>query len=119
MKTGPSNENLVALIRDLKKKSIDEKVNIWKRLAEDLSRSTRQRREVNLMSIVKNAKDGETIVVPGKVLGMGDFTKKLEIAAFRFSGSAAEKIKNAGGKTITLQELMEKNPKGNKVRIIG
>lgn len=119
MRTGPTNENLVNLIQDLKKKSIDEKVNIWKRVAEDLGRTTRQRRIVNLLRIEENAKDGETIVVPGKVLGMGAINQKVVVAAFRFSGSAADKIKQAGGNAITITELMEKNPKGNKVRIIG
>jgi len=119
MKTGPTNENLVSLIQDLKKKSIDEKVNIWKRVAEDLGRSTRERRIVNLMRIDKNAKDGETVVIPGKVLGMGVITQKIVVAAFRFSGSAADKIKQAGGNAITITELMEKNPKGSKVRILG
>jgi large subunit ribosomal protein L15 len=36
-----------------------------------------------------------------KILGQGDITKKLTIAAHKFSGSAREKIEKAGG-SITL-----------------
>lgn len=119
MRTGPTNQSLVTLIQELRTKAISGKVNLWKRLAEELIRSRRQRRIVNLMHIAKNAKHGEIIVVPGKVLGMGDLDQKLTIAAYQFSGSALDKIKQSGGEAMTIQELMEKNPNGNKVRIIG
>ncbi len=114
-----TNQHFISLIKDLRTKAISEKVNLWKRLADDLSRSTRNRRIVNLIRITKHVKPGEIAVVPGKVLGMGELDQKLDIAAYQFSDSAIEKIKQAGGNILTLQELMEKNPKGNKVRIIG
>lgn len=37
-----------------------------------------------------------------KILGDGDLTKKLTIAAHRFSQSAVEKIEQAGGKVVRL-----------------
>jgi large subunit ribosomal protein L15 len=37
-----------------------------------------------------------------KILGFGELTKKLKVSAHRFSKSAAEKIKNAGGEATTL-----------------
>lgn len=40
---------------------------------------------------------------PVKVLGEGDLTKKLTVAAARFSASAKEKIEKAGG-TVTVTE---------------
>ena len=72
-----------------------------------------------MIKIVEYAKPGETVVVPGKVLGLGEVTQKVDVAAYQFSISAVEKIKLAGGNTLSLWELMEKNPKANKVRIIG
>ena len=39
--------------------------------------------------------------IPVKILGDGDFSKKLTISAHRFSKSAREKIEGAGG-TVTL-----------------
>jgi large subunit ribosomal protein L18e len=104
---------------ELKKASIEQDVAIWKRVAIDLEKPTKQRRIVNLSKIDRYCKDDETIVVPGKVLSMGDLKKKATIAAYNFSGSAMDKIKEAGGKAISIQELLKKNPKGSKVRILG
>ncbi|RMF55986.1 50S ribosomal protein L18e [Candidatus Woesearchaeota archaeon] len=113
------NEQLQKLIGELKKASIDNKVKIWKRIATDLEKSTRRRRVVNLFRINLYSKEGETVVVPGKVLGSGDLNKKLVIAAFDASEQAAEKIRSSGSTLLSLKELIQKNPKGSKVRIIG
>ena len=113
------NVTLQRTIEELKKKSLDEKVNIWKRVANDLEKPTRQRRIINLFSINLHSKEGETIVVPGKILGTGDLNKKLTIAAYGFSDKAHNKIKKSGSIAMTLGEFMNKNPKGNKARILG
>ena len=118
MATGPTNPELNSLITGLKRLSIQQNNKIWKRLASDLEKPARNRRIVNLTRIDKYTKDDETIVVPGKVLAGGDLTKKVTIAAYQFSFSALDKI-NKTGKAISIKELMEKNPKANKVRIIG
>jgi len=107
------------LLQEMKKTSIKQDVKIWKRVATDLDKPTRQRRIINLFALDKNAKDGETVVVPGKVLAEGELTKKITVAAHSFSGEARRKIQDAGGKTLSIDELMEENPKGQKVRILG
>jgi len=91
---------------------------LWKRVASDLMKPSRQRRIVNIFKIDAYAKDGEVIVVPGKVLGEGTLTKNVTVAAESFSDVAREKI-NAKGKAITLHELMASHPKGEKVKILG
>lgn len=111
-RTGPTNEHLKELIRTLSR----DKKPIWKRVAMDLSKSARTRREVNLKSINENTKSGETIIVPGKVLGTGSLNHKLTIAAWRFSDSALSKIKEAKGEAISIKELYDKKKTG---RIIG
>ena len=118
MRTGPTNPELQSLIVDLKRLSIEQNKKIWKRIASDLEKPTNQRRIVNLVKIDQYVKDNEIIIVPGKVLAGGDLTKKATIAAYQFSGSAAEKI-NKVGKALTIHELIKINPKGNRVRIIG
>ncbi|MBU1201818.1 MAG: 50S ribosomal protein L18e [Nanoarchaeota archaeon] len=112
------HEQLTQLVSELKKNSIVNNVKIWKRVATDLEKPTRNKRIVNLYKIDKYAKPDETIVVPGKVLGTGDITKKVVVAAYVFSDSAYEKIK-AKGEAISIQELLKRNPKGKKVRILG
>ena len=114
-RTGPTNPLLVTLIRELKKASTKEDVGIWKRVANDLSKPSRQRREVNLSHLSKHTKAKEQIVVPGKVLGAGDLDHELTVAAWQFSEAAKKKVKHA----ISIEELLKKNPKGKDVRIIG
>jgi len=117
-KTEISNVYLRNLIEDLRVLSRKDNVKLWKRIADDLGKSRRQRREVNLRTINLYCKDNEIIIVPGKVLGDGELNKKVTIAAWRFSDKAKESI-NKIGKTLTIREFMKQNPKGKKVRIIG
>jgi len=91
----------------------------WKRIALDLEGPTRNRRVVNLSKINRFTKDGEIIVVPGKVLSSGELNHSLTIAAWQFSQNALEKINKKNAKAITIKELMKTNIKGKRVRIIG
>jgi large subunit ribosomal protein L18e len=84
-----------------------------------LNRPRRAGFEINLNRLDKFGKEGENIVVPGTVLGSGEVTKPLKVAAKKFSESAASKIAKAGGKCMTIQEMVEKNPDAKKVRIMG
>ena len=116
MKGNPNLKTLIVKLKDLSRK---EDVKLWKRVAVDLEKPSRQRRIVNISHLAKHTKDNESIVVPGKVLASGNLSHKLSIAAFRFSQTAAEKIKQSNGNCISINDLMEKNPKGKGVRIIG
>jgi large subunit ribosomal protein L18e len=118
-KTGPTNENLKQLIQELRKESSSQKAKIWKRIANDLSKSSRQRRIVNVSKLNRHVKKDETIIVPGKVLGSGALNHSVTVAAFSFSESAKKIIIDAKGKCITIPELMKTNPTGKNVRIIG
>ena len=50
-RTGPTNIILLKLVAELKKRSNEQEAEIWRRVANDLERPTRQRRVVNLSSI--------------------------------------------------------------------
>jgi large subunit ribosomal protein L18e len=114
-----TDSNLTMLISELKKKSIQGKERLWKALALELERPTRQLRVVNLSRIDRFTEEGELVVVPGKVLSGGDLTHKVTIAAWKFSGSALEKIEGQKAKAISIGELMKSDIKGKKIRIIG
>lgn len=118
-RTGPINPILLRLIMELKKRSNEQSVNIWKRVANDLEKPTRQRRVVNLSRISRYAKENEIVVVPGKVLGAGNLEHKLTISAFQFSNGAREKIEKVGARIVPLLELSKENPSGKGIRIIG
>ncbi len=113
-----SNPNLVRLIEDLLKASAMNEAPIWKDIAERLAGPKRLYAEVNVSKIQRYAGDGETIVVPGKVLGGGRITKAVTVAALSFSETAKKKIIEAGGRCLTIKELVEQNPSGSGVRIM-
>ncbi|MGV8151360.1 MAG: 50S ribosomal protein L18e [Candidatus Woesearchaeota archaeon] len=112
------NEKLKALISSLKKQSIEQKTNLWKRIALELERPTRQHRIVNLSKIDKYSNDNDVIIIPGKLLSGGQLSKKITIVAYSYSRSVVEKV---GGKAsiLSIEEAMKKYPKGNNLKIIG
>ncbi|MFH1916820.1 MAG: 50S ribosomal protein L18e [Nanoarchaeota archaeon] len=112
------NPELEKLIADLKTLSATKKSQLWKRIALDLERPTRQRRVVNVYKIDKYALENEVVIVPGKVLGVGELSKKVSVAAFTFSDDARKKISEKG-EVMSIPELMAKNPQGKGVRILG
>jgi large subunit ribosomal protein L18e len=118
-KTKTTNPELVELIRFLRKQSRENKANVWRDMAERLSTSRRKRIAVNISRLNRYTQKNETVVVPGKVLGAGEINHPVTVAAFAFSKKAKEKIKTAKGKCLTFFDLVKKNPKGSKAKIIG
>jgi len=116
-RTGPTNYQLRKLIEEIE--PIAYQSRFWKRILNDLKKSTRQKRVVNVYKIDKYARDGETIIVPGKVLSVGIINKKVDVAALDFSEEAKRKISEAKGKVLSIKELFQQNPEGKKVRIMG
>ena len=113
-----TNPELIKVIRTLRKKSQENKAKIWRDVADRLARSRQRRATVNLSQLNRHTKDGETVVIPGKVLGSGKIDHPLKVAAFTFSKQAESKIMGAKGICLSIQDLVEKNPKGTNVRII-
>jgi large subunit ribosomal protein L18e len=116
--TGPTNPIMKKVIEEIKSRGYKEKIPFLVTLAKKLEKPRRKRIEVNLSKINRVCKENEIIVVPGKVLSTGELKKPLTIAAASFSMAALEKIKKAGGRVLTITELIKENPKGKGVRII-
>jgi large subunit ribosomal protein L18e len=113
-----TNPELIMLIRDLKKKSQESQASLWRSLAERLTASKRSRIAVNVSRLNRYTKDGETVAVPGKVLGSGKADHPMIVAAFAFSDVAQAKILKAKGKCLSIRDLMEKNPAGKNVKLM-
>lgn len=109
----------IELIEELKKASKENKAGIWKSIATELSRSRRNRKEVNIRRLNKYTSDNETAIIPGKLLGDGNLDHKVTVAAFKLTEGAKEKVEKSGGNIISIQDLIKKNPKGSKIKIIG
>lgn len=118
LKTKTTNQVLFDTIRDLKKLSNKTGVSVFKAVAEKLSAPASQRSEVNVSKLSKHAKDGETVIVPGKVLGTGTIDKKVTVVGFSASESAIKKIESAGGKFVEIKKYIvgKADP---KIRILG
>lgn len=114
-----TNPQLIKLIKKLKKSSYENKVKIWKDIAIRFEKASKRYAKVNVWKLEKYLEEGETAIVPGKLLGNGIINKKIKVAALTFSESAEEKITKAGGNTYSIMELIEMNPKGSGVKIIG
>ena len=119
MKIREKNRDVQELIRDLNRHGYEKDSGLWKAVARNLNRPRRKGFEVNIDRIGENSKPKETVVVPGVVLGSGEIKKPVTVAALRFSGEARGKIEKAGGKCMEIRELLEKNPQGHKIRIMG
>ena len=103
-----------ALLREL----LQNKSRFWRAVAEKLSKPRRSRVVVNVSKINRIAKDGEKIVVPGKVLGAGVINKKVDVICYECSQKAKEKIEKAGGKVVPIEEMLKKNPEGKGLKIV-
>jgi len=95
----------------------------WLEIAAVLSSPRRSKISVNLDHISKIAeeqkiKESEKIVIPGKVLGQGELKKKLKIAAFSYSGSALDKLKESKAEVSTILEEIKSNPDAKGVKIL-
>ncbi len=111
--TGPSNYYNRKLIRNLWK----TKRRIWKKVSKKLSGPRREKVEANLYRINKKTKENDVIVVPGKVLGVGEIDHKLTIACLTCSKTARKKIETSGSKVLSIEELLEQNPEGKDVKV--
>ncbi|MFT4326101.1 MAG: 50S ribosomal protein L18e [Candidatus Woesearchaeota archaeon] len=107
--------------RSYKQNSIDSlqamSAPIWKKVAKELSRPTRNLATVSVGKLEKYSKEGFTVVVPGKLVSNGAVTQKLSVAAFGCSDAAKMKIEAAGGKVVPLMSFAEKSD-GKKVVLV-
>ncbi|MFX0169853.1 MAG: 50S ribosomal protein L18e [Candidatus Hodarchaeota archaeon] len=118
MKTKSTDEIRRQLLIKLKRQSRNPGGRVWRRLYEELQTSRRKRVAVNLGDLQRHYLRGQILVVPGKVLSEGVVEDKLQVAAFSFSSQARVKIEAKGGNCLSLEELMEQNPTGTKVRLV-
>ncbi len=94
------------------------KISVWKIVAETLKKARRSRVEANVGRLNRITSDGDVIAIPGKVLGTGNFERKITIGALAWSASVEAKIKAAGSKIMDLEKLVESYPSGSSVKLV-
>jgi len=110
-----NNSVLVETLRAAKKTGSD----FWLEVAGVLSMPRRTKIAVNLNEIEKMTKEGDSIVVPGKVLSQGELSKKVAIVAFAFSDKTREKLLKTKSQAITMLEEIKKNPEAKGLKVFG
>lgn len=113
------NPALKATIEELTKISRENGSIFWRDIAARLNGSRKNYSSVNLGKLDTLVKDGETVVIPGTLLGAGYFEKKATLSALKVSKSAQEKASKVGSTYKTLVELARENPKGTNIKILG
>lgn len=100
--------------------NLSRKSPVWTKMGVTryLSMSTRNMPRVNISKIEENSKDGEVVVVPGKVLSSGIIKKKIKVCAFSFSKQAMENLQSSGCKVSKIIDEIKSNPKALGVRMI-
>lgn len=114
-----TNQVVIHMAKDLKKASTKNDAPIWAKLAEYALKPSVARRDLNLNRIGQLTKENDVVVFPGKVLGTGNISHKITLFSFSISNSAASKILKNGGKIISHSELVEQNPTGKGVVLLG
>ncbi len=84
----------------------DKSPKLWKRVHTLLAVPARRRTSVNLYKINKYSKEGDNIVVPGKVLSVGMMDHKINIAALEYSKKAADLLASAGCRMLDIREMI-------------
>ena len=105
-KTNPKILETILLLRK-------QKSPFWIKVAGVISKPKRKGIAVNFSKIIKYTKEGDTVVVPGKVLSSGEMDHKITVASVSASAEASKKIK-----ILKIEEIVKKNPKGEGIKII-
>jgi large subunit ribosomal protein L18e len=90
----------------------------WIKICQSLLVPKRKRINMNLEKINKESKEGDIVVVPGKVLSQGEISKKIKIVALKYSENAEEKLSKAKIDYSYITDEIKKNPKATGVKIL-
>jgi large subunit ribosomal protein L18e len=98
----------VKLISKLEQTTRKTKKEFWNDLAKRIAKPKRNNVIVNLEKLDKFSKifDGKILVVPGKILSVGDFNSKATIVGVNASKKAIDKI-SIKGKYIPLNDFID------------
>lgn len=105
-----TNSYLVNAIMTLKKTNVE--------VAKLLAMPKKKWPAVNLEYISRQAKDGEKLFVPGKILSSGSLDKKVTLISWSASDKAKEKMKESKSEFIELTQELKNNPSLKGVKIL-
>lgn len=98
--------------------SLAAKNPAWMKYAKIFSMSTKRHSSVNLRDIDKQTSMGDTVLVPGRVLSVGDMTKKVKICSFGISQQALEKLKKTKSVWCSIIDEIKSNPRAEGMKVM-
>jgi large subunit ribosomal protein L18e len=107
-----TNPELVQTILEAKKNKN------WLEVAGLLSSPKANMTIINVDELNQKTKDGETILISGKVLSQGELNKKIKVIALNFSDKAKEKLLSSKCQVAYIQDEIKINPSGKGVKIL-
>jgi large subunit ribosomal protein L18e len=113
-----TNPELNRLISELYNLSVRENAPIWRTVALRLEGSLANRPVINLSRLDRLVNSGDSVIVPGKVLGSGRISKKITVSAYAISSSARAKLEKAGCQIHDIETVANANPKGSGLRLM-
>lgn len=99
----------IVLIDQMKRLSKTKKV--FGVVAKMLSKPKQQQITVNLNRLNRVTSENQTVIVPGKLLSLGEINHKLTVYAHRVSNAAKEKLTKAGCNVHDMNQLVADQPK--------
>lgn len=100
------NFELESIISKLLAKGIETKMPVYNTIAKLLKLPRRNKIQVNIGDIEKNSKENDLVIVPGKVLSMGNLNHKVTIVCYNLSDSAKDKLENFGTKVMSFEDFL-------------
>jgi large subunit ribosomal protein L18e len=107
-----TNPGLISTIIEAKKRPK------WTLVAAIMSGPRTGKIQINLDKLSDEVKDGESVVIPGKVLSEGEMNRKAKIIALNFSERAKEKLLKAKCEISNIIEEIKKNPDARGIKIL-
>lgn len=104
------------MVNSLYKASEESNAALWRDVAKRLEKPRRSWAEVGLERLGRVTKKGDIVLVPGKLLATGNITHAVNIYSYNASKTAVERVQNAGGKVLPLEDALKLKPK--ELRII-
>ncbi len=112
------NPEVTHALLELRRAARSHSAPIWAAVARRLERSRHRSMPVNVGHLERIAGASEAVVVPGKLLADGRISRPITVAALHCSEAARAKVHGAGGKVLTLHELLAWKPDGSGVTIV-
>ncbi len=103
----------------LEKASQGNDAPIWSRLIKMAKGRALSKTVVNIKKIAQYTSEGDSVLVPGKVLGVGSIPHKITLYSFSISETAAELVIKAGGSVNPVYDAVKNHPTGKGLIMLG